>query len=447
MTHDSRGDAVAQGLDRDEVAAFFDTLGVAMASFDGAGVARHLGSTLMLVGGDGASEVLTTRAEVVARASGIVDAHRASGARSYRTGDMVLAPTGPAMALATVTLEWLGDAGRESTERAASHQESWHLRRVDGRIEAFVWISPSRDAERRSDAERTSGGGDERVATLPCLDHVYLTVSDLARSVAFYDPIFRALGLRKTTRSIAGEPHVHYVAPALQMSLRPAHSSAAHDPYAPGLHHLCLQLEDASAVDRAHASLVSLGVEASPPAQYPQYTPGYYATFFADPDGLRLELVARTAYRDRLARSFATLRHFQNPLAALAGERDGVYHIAAAAELDAARAVGVYRPASLDAEGFIHCSTRTQVLETASRFFRGRTDLWLVELDAHQLGERLVYELGAPPSPIDPDALFPHLYAELPLDLVVAAAPFTESGGDGFVWPDAMVRGSLASDR
>jgi len=27
------------------------------------------------------------------------------------------------------------------------------------------------------------------------------------------------------------------------------------------------------------------------PAEYPEYAPGYYAVFFADPDGLKLEFV------------------------------------------------------------------------------------------------------------------------------------------------------------
>ena len=44
-----------------------------------------------------------------------------------------------------------------------------------------------------------------------------------------------------------------------------------------------------------------LGVEIlDAPADYPQYAPGYYAVFFADPDGIRLEIVARKAKRDEI---------------------------------------------------------------------------------------------------------------------------------------------------
>ena len=46
-----------------------------------------------------------------------------------------------------------------------------------------------------------------------------------------------------------------------------------------------------AAVDELHARLVGLGVTIlDAPAEYP-YTPGYYAVFFADPDGMKLEYV------------------------------------------------------------------------------------------------------------------------------------------------------------
>ena len=41
------------------------------------------------------------------------------------------------------------------------------------------------------------------------IDHVYVSVTDLARSVGFYDPVMRLLGFRKGTDPVAGEPHAH----------------------------------------------------------------------------------------------------------------------------------------------------------------------------------------------------------------------------------------------
>ena len=45
-------------------------------------------------------------------------------------------------------------------------------------------------------------------------------------------------------------------------------------------------------VDRLHTLLIEIGATVlDPPASYPQYGEGYYAVMFADPDGLKLELV------------------------------------------------------------------------------------------------------------------------------------------------------------
>lgn len=154
------------------------------------------------------------------------------------------------------------------------------------------------------------------------LDHLYLTVSDLARAETFYDQVLAALGFRKGDKPIAGEPHAHYFNKVLQLTIRPAHAGTpAHDPYAPGLHHVCLQLPDRSAVDEAETALRALGVEVTAAAEYPEYNDDYYAIFFTDPDGLRLELVARSRYRRQLVEHWSDFRVFLNPLAELRSRR------------------------------------------------------------------------------------------------------------------------------
>lgn len=136
------------------------------------------------------------------------------------------------------------------------------------------------------------------------IDHIYLSVSDLAAAQRWYDAVFRVLGFRKEVEPIDGEPHVHYVSPRVQVTLRSARTRSQHDPYAPGLHHLCFQVAERQDVEDIAARLHELGVEATEPRLYPQYNPEYFATFFRDPDGLRLEVVARTAYRERLLREW-----------------------------------------------------------------------------------------------------------------------------------------------
>ena len=123
------------------------------------------------------------------------------------------------------------------------------------------------------------------------IDHVYLAVRDLRRSEAFYDRAMGVLGFRKSQSEIAGEPHVHFFNRQIGFTLRPARpGSGDHDPYAPGLHHLCFRVLDTNAVDRAADGLRAASIEATPPRLYPEYAPDYYATFFTDPDGIRLEI-------------------------------------------------------------------------------------------------------------------------------------------------------------
>lgn len=106
-----------------------------------------------------------------------------------------------------------------------------------------------------------------------------------------------------------------------------------------------------------------------------------------------------------------------------------IYHIAAAEDWDAARADGVYAADSLSAEGFIHLSTRDQVLWVAGRFYRGRAGLVLLAVDPARLAAELRYEES------EPGQRFPHLYGPLNLDAVVAAHPFPPEADGSFRLP------------
>jgi catechol 2,3-dioxygenase-like lactoylglutathione lyase family enzyme len=136
------------------------------------------------------------------------------------------------------------------------------------------------------------------------IDHVYISVRDLVKSERFYDSVLLSvLGFRKNAFAIGGEPHVQYYNRHFGYVVRPARvGTAAHDSYAPGLHHFCLRVEAEADVDRVASALRANGVEASQPRYYPEYAPDYYATFFDDPDGVRLEVTNFRA--NRKARMF-----------------------------------------------------------------------------------------------------------------------------------------------
>jgi len=126
------------------------------------------------------------------------------------------------------------------------------------------------------------------------IDHIYITVSNLVRSEEFYDRAMTILGFRKNTFVIGDEPHIQYFNRHFGYVLRPAKSVRGHDAYSPGLHHLCLRVESLEDVKSVALQLQAAGIDATAAALHPGYASDYWATFFADPDGIRLEV---TNYR------------------------------------------------------------------------------------------------------------------------------------------------------
>jgi glyoxylase I family protein len=123
--------------------------------------------------------------------------------------------------------------------------------------------------------------------------HLDLTVTDLARSVVFYDKVLGELGYAPTS-TYAGDVPCWVLSAGnscFSVGLHAARNTVAHDRYAAGFHHLALHAESRERVDAFHELLQREHIcVLDVPAEY-DYTPGYYAVFFADPDGLKLELV------------------------------------------------------------------------------------------------------------------------------------------------------------
>jgi uncharacterized protein (DUF952 family) len=85
-----------------------------------------------------------------------------------------------------------------------------------------------------------------------------------------------------------------------------------------------------------------------------------------------------------------------------------IYHMCRAEEWAAAVASGSYPGSSQDqADGFIHFSTKGQIVESARRHRAGQDGLLLVAVSAARLGDRLRWERSRGGD------LFPHLYGPL----------------------------------
>lgn len=126
--------------------------------------------------------------------------------------------------------------------------------------------------------------------------HVDLSIRNLAAAEPLYDLVLTHIGYVK------GKPYPDGggewdLADGTSIGIRPttgANADREHDRYSSGLHHLAWSAASRADVDVLHAKLVAFGATMlDPPADYPHYNDGrgYYAVFFADPDGLKLEYV------------------------------------------------------------------------------------------------------------------------------------------------------------
>ena len=102
-----------------------------------------------------------------------------------------------------------------------------------------------------------------------------------------------------------------------------------------------------------------------------------------------------------------------------------IYKISPREAWQQAEAAGRFTGAPVDlADGYIHFSTAAQARETAAKHFARQADLVLVAVDADTLGAALRWE------PSRGGALFPHLYADLPMAAVRWVKPLP-LGPDG----------------
>jgi catechol 2,3-dioxygenase-like lactoylglutathione lyase family enzyme len=136
----------------------------------------------------------------------------------------------------------------------------------------------------------------------PIIDHIQITVRDMAVAVPFYDDFLPLLGFDLRGKNTAViETHefqvVEKVQPRFAFAITSPPSPVVGDPVhrrRPGaLHHLAFKAESRAEVDRLFSKLKQIGaVIVSAPRNYPEYTPQpYYALFFKDLEGIKYEIV------------------------------------------------------------------------------------------------------------------------------------------------------------
>ena len=135
------------------------------------------------------------------------------------------------------------------------------------------------------------------------VDHLDLAVSSIDRSLTFYRELLRPLGWR-WVHEVEGErgETIHYLfrrdgRGTIGLRERQSEGTLPHDRYAVGIHHVAINGGSRRAVDRTAqwAQERSFEIE-SGPMEY-AYSPGYYAVFFYDPDGIKIEVMSRPRLR------------------------------------------------------------------------------------------------------------------------------------------------------
>ena len=108
-----------------------------------------------------------------------------------------------------------------------------------------------------------------------------------------------------------------------------------------------------------------------------------------------------------------------------------VYHLARESAWNAAQESGTYTGETDDrADGFLHFSTREQIVQSAAIHRAGETGLVLLEVTTAAVGATLRWEESRG------GALFPHLYGDLPTTAVNSAhaLPLDDEGVHVFPW-------------
>lgn len=110
-----------------------------------------------------------------------------------------------------------------------------------------------------------------------------------------------------------------------------------------------------------------------------------------------------------------------------------IYHLTSRQAWSKAQQRGEYRAESLESEGFIHCSTESQILPVANTFYKAQQDILLLEIDPSRLTSELRWEPpsgGAPPPGVPEGDVFPHIYGLINLD-AIAKVYDLEANPDG----------------
>jgi glyoxylase I family protein len=143
------------------------------------------------------------------------------------------------------------------------------------------------------------------------INHLSLTVSDLASAMRFFDPLLTFLGYavdRSDSESVCVNVSQITGGAVNIWQAREPFVNNAFEVYAPGLHHVCFNVDAKAQIDRLAELIPTWGGRVTdPPGEYPYTNRGsYYAVYFRGPDAIKFECVYMSEL-ERLHRASGTL--------------------------------------------------------------------------------------------------------------------------------------------
>jgi len=99
-----------------------------------------------------------------------------------------------------------------------------------------------------------------------------------------------------------------------------------------------------------------------------------------------------------------------------------LYHLVSESDWMSFEGKDSYCPLSLESEGFIHLSTKPQLLETAELFFKDKKGLLVLKIEIPDTDLKLKWEYSP-----ERDEEFPHYYGALSRDRIQEISPFSSS--------------------
>jgi uncharacterized protein (DUF952 family) len=118
-----------------------------------------------------------------------------------------------------------------------------------------------------------------------------------------------------------------------------------------------------------------------------------------------------------------------------------ILHITTHKDWENALIEGEYNAPSLKSDGFIHCSTIKQTVDTANIFFKGQQGLVLLCIDENKLKHECKYEDPSGGGKHDPSVgnLFPHIYGPINISAVINVVDFPSNENGLFTLPAEII--------